>query len=103
MDSFSHLVDIFAMVPQNFQRSPSTFSAKDARRLQYQDVLTNLSGSNSNDDPPLDPYSGGTSQVTLDWASDEEEDELLKNYKVNKPEKTGPLLGGFSDIGGGLR
>lgn len=103
MAPFSHLVDIFAMVPQNFQRSPSTFSAKDARLLQYRDVLTNLSGSNSNDDPPLEPSSRGTSQATLDWASDDEEDELLKNYTVKKPEKTGPLLGGFSEIGGGLR
>lgn len=91
------------MVPQNFQRSPSTFSSKDARLLQYQDVLTNLSGSNNNNDPPLEASSGGTSQVTLDWASDDEEDEALKNYQVNKPEKTGPLLGGFSEIGGGLR
>jgi hypothetical protein len=83
------------MVPQNFQRSPSTFSAKDARILQYQDVLTNLSSSNNNNNPPLEASSEGTSQVTLDWASDDEEDEVLKNYKVNRPEKTGPLLGGF--------
>jgi hypothetical protein len=39
----------------------------------------------------------------VDWLSDDEEDEVLRNYKVNKPEKTGPLLGGFSEIGGGLR
>ena len=90
------------MIPQNFQRSPSTFSAKDARLLQYQDVLANLSSS-KNTDPSLDPHSANTSQGAMDWPSDDEDDDALKNYKVNMPEKTGPLLGGFSEIGRGFK
>ena len=106
MSTRSHLGDIFAMTSQNFQRSPSTFSTKDARLLQYQDVLTNLSGNNNNNnsnDPSVGISSRDNSQVVMDWASDDEEEEILKNYKVNMPGKTGPLLGGFSEIGGGSR
>jgi hypothetical protein len=90
----SHLVDIFAMVPQNFQRSPSTFSAKDARVLQYQDVLANLPNGN---DTSLssDSVHGQNPPTAGDWLSDDEDDGVIESYQVNKPETTSPLLGGF--------
>lgn len=86
------------MVPQNVQRSPSTFSGKDARLLQYQDVLANLSSSNKTN-PSLGSSIENTSQDAEEWPSDDEDDEIMKSYKVNKPDKTGPLLGGFADVG----
>lgn len=89
------------MVPQNVQRSPSTFSGKDARLLQYQDVLANLS-SGDNTDLQLTSSVENTLQDTVEWRSDDEDDEIMKSYKVNKPDKTGPLLGGFADIGTGM-
>jgi glutamate dehydrogenase/leucine dehydrogenase len=90
------------MVPQNVQRSPSTFSGKDARILQYQDVLANLSSSNKTD-PSLDSSAENTLQDAVEWPSDDEDDEIMKGYRVNKPDKTGPLLGGFADIGASMK
>jgi hypothetical protein len=86
------------MVPQNIQRSPSTFSGQDARLLQYQDVLANLSTSDSTE-LCADSSSGNASQQAEDWPSDDDDEDVLKGYTVNKPEKIGPLLGGFSEIG----
>lgn len=85
------------MIPQNVQRSPSTFTGQDSRRLQYQNVLAKLSnrgeastsGGALNDEPLND---------VVDWPSDNEDDEDLTGYKVIKSEGTGPLLGGFSDV-----
>jgi hypothetical protein len=100
--SSSHLVDIFAMVPQNVQRSPSTFSGKDARLSQYQNVLANLSSS-SKTDPSSDTSADSTLQDAMEWPSDDEDVEVMKSFKVNRPEKSGPLLGGFADIGTGMK
>jgi hypothetical protein len=102
LSSPSHLVDIFAMVPQNVQRSPSTFSGKDARLSQYQNVLANLSSSNKTD-PSSDTSADDTLQDAMEWQSDDEDAEVMKSFKVNKPEKSGPLLGGFADIGTSMR
>jgi hypothetical protein len=92
------------MVPQNVQRSPSTFSGKDARLLQYQDVLANLSSSNKTD-PSSDSSAENTLQDAVEWPSDDDDDddEIMKSYRVNKPDKTGPLLGGFADIGATMK
>jgi hypothetical protein len=95
-------VDIFAMVPQNAQRSPSTFSGKDTRLSQYQTVLANLSTSNKTD-PSLDTSADNTLQEAMEWPSDDEDTEVMESFKVNKPEKSGPLLGGFADIGASMR
>jgi hypothetical protein len=39
----------------------------------------------------------------MEWPSDDEDAEVMDSFKVNKPEKSGPLLGGFADIGGSMR
>ena len=90
------------MVPQNAQRSPSTFSGKDTRLSQYQTVLANLSTSNKTD-PSLDTSADNTLQEAMEWPSDDEDTEVMESFKVNKPEKSGPLLGGFADIGASMR
>jgi len=97
----SHLVDIFAMVPQNVQRSPSTFSGKDTRLSQYQTVLANLPSSNQTV-PSSDTSTDNTLQDAMEWPSDDEDVEVMNGFKVNKPEKSGPLLGGFTDIGASI-
>jgi hypothetical protein len=102
LSSPSHLVDIFAMVSQNVQRSPSTFSGKDARISQYQNVLANLSSS-SKTDPSSDISADNTLQDAMEWQSDDEDVEVMKSFRVNRPEKSGPLLGGFADIGTSMR
>jgi len=91
----NHLVDIFAMVPQNVQRSPaSAFSGQDARLLQYRDVLAKLA---SGDDEDTSRQGGATLPGTVDWPSDEEDEDALEGYRVVKTEG-GPLLGGFADV-----
>lgn len=90
------------MVPQNVQRSPSTFSGKDTRLSQYQTVLANLSSSNKTD-PSSDNSTEIIIQDAMEWPSDEEDVEVINDFKVNKPETTGPLLGGFADIGASVR
>ncbi len=85
------------MVPPNVQRSPSTFSGSDARLLQYQDVLAGLSSSN-NTNPSVGSSTGTAAHETEDWPSDDEDDEAFKTFKVTKPDKAGPLLGGFAEI-----
>ncbi|KAI9745142.1 MAG: hypothetical protein M1818_001420 [Claussenomyces sp. TS43310] len=91
----NHLVDIFAMVPQNSQRVPSlpTFSGHDARLLQYRDVLAKLS--NINDDSE-DPGEDVSNEV-IDWLSDNEEEDDLQSVRVVKPSSE-RLLGGFADV-----
>jgi len=89
----NHLVDIFALVPQNVQRSPSAFSGQDARLLQYRDAIARLSSS-GNEMPDRDKIS----PEAMDWPSDEEDEDTLDNYKVVKIDGTGRLLGGFSDV-----
>jgi hypothetical protein len=91
------------MVPQNAQRSPSTFSGKDTRlSSQYKTVLANLSTSHKTD-PSSDTSVDNALQDAMEWPSDDEDAEVMDSFKVNKPEKSGPLLGGFADIGGGIR
>jgi hypothetical protein len=93
----SHLVDIFAMVPQNGQPlASSAFPAPDAKALHYQDVLAKMS---TNDQSiRAKPLSAeNTPNVSDGWLSDEDEVEELKNYKSVKSDGIGPLLGGFAD------
>jgi len=65
-------------------------------------VLANLSTSNKTD-PSSDTLVDNTLQDAMEWPSDDEDAEVMDSFKVNKPEKSGPLLGGFADIGGGMR
>ncbi|KAK6597552.1 hypothetical protein H4I95_09823 [Botrytis cinerea] len=74
----NHLVDIFAMVPQNVPRAPVTMY--NGRIEQYK---TN----------PVE----GTHPISDGWASDDEDVEEMKKYKPVKSEDVGPLLGGFAD------
>jgi hypothetical protein len=97
------------MAPQNLQTSPSTFSGKDARLLQYQGVLADMSANSGVAGQPSQALAGEALQSTVDWLSeedeeeDEDEEEEMRNFKVRKPETAGPLLGRFSDIEAGLR
>lgn len=85
------------MVPPIVQRTSSTFSGNDARLLQYQDVLAGLSSSN-NTNPSVGSSNGVAAREAEDWPSDDDDDEPFKSYKVVKPDKAGPLLGGFAEI-----
>lgn len=96
-DLYSHLVDVFAMVPQNAQRLPAAFAGQDARLLQYRDVLAKISDT---DDEVSQRDGAATDAVVgaIDWPSDEEDDDALDSYKVVKTEGAGRLLGGFADV-----
>ncbi|PQE30325.1 late endosomal lysosomal adaptor and MAPK and MTOR activator domain-containing protein [Rutstroemia sp. NJR-2017a WRK4] len=94
----NHLVDIFAMVPQNLPRAPSItmFTGQDARLLRYQDVLAKMTTqdeSNNTKHPPVE----GTHPISDGWISDDEDVEEMKKHKPVKSEDVGPLLGGFAD------
>lgn len=100
MKSHSHLVDIFATVPQNQQRPPATtYAAQPARFVTYADLLGK---------PPMDPYEDNSRPPTADgkdadWLSDDEDDELSgKSPGISKPD-VGPLLGGFADMERGAK
>jgi len=91
-----HLVDIFAMVPQNPQRTLPTpaFAGHDARILQYQDVLAKISKADS-----LDTPDGNALDDPEDWLSDHDDEEALRSVRVVTPSST-RLQGGFADIEG---
>jgi hypothetical protein len=92
----SHLVDIFAMVPQTVPPAPNTvFPAHDARLLRYQDVLAKM----STDDPSkvLLLSTESTPNISDGWISEEEGLEEPKGYKAVRSENVGALLGGFAD------
>ncbi|KAB8293750.1 hypothetical protein EYC80_009235 [Monilinia laxa] len=93
----NHLVDIFAMIPQNVPRAPVTmFTGQDARLLRYQDVLAKMptqDESNNTKQPPVE----GTHPISDGWMSDDEDVEETKKYRPVKSEDVGPLLGGFAD------
>lgn len=91
----SHLVDIFAMVPQNLQRAPTpTFSGQDARLLEYQDALATA---------PADAAQSEPTEAAIavdgvpDWLSEDEDDDTLKGFKVVRG-SNGPFLGGFTNV-----
>ncbi|KAM3077775.1 hypothetical protein ACMFMG_007096 [Clarireedia jacksonii] len=94
----NHLVDIFAMVPHNLPRAPSStmFTGQDARLLRYQDVLAKMTTqdeSNITKQPPVEC----THPISDGWISDDEDVEEMKKHKPVKSEDVGPLLGGFAD------
>lgn len=85
------------MVPPNVNHSPAAFAGQNSRRLQYQDLLAKLS--NGNDvSASCDVLNDESLNSAVDWPSDDEDDGVLKRYKVIKSEGTGQLLGGFSDV-----
>lgn len=94
---FSHLVDIFAMVPQNLPPPTSTtdFSA-DTRLLRYQDVLAKMSASTASS-TANQQASDAMPNVSDGWASDDDEDEVKDSFTPVKSKGVGPLLGGFAD------
>jgi len=92
----SHLVDIFAMVPQTSQRGPpTTYTAQDSRLLRFQDVLAKMST-----EPNLEEElpTGTVSPEGDGWIVNGEETDASNDFKVVKSEEIGPLLGGFADI-----
>jgi hypothetical protein len=93
----SHLVDIFAMVPQTMPPHPTTtFPAQDARLLRYQEVLAKMSTHQLSD--TTNQHSNESTQNFSDgWVSDEDNVEEVKSGRSIKSETSGPLLGGFSD------
>jgi len=92
----SHLVDIFAMVPQTSQRGPSTaYTAHDARLLRFQDVLAKM----STEPDSVEEVPAGTVSPECDgWIVNGEETGAGSDFKVVKSEEIGPLLGGFADL-----
>lgn len=94
----SHLVDIFAMVPQNLPPPASTavFPAQDARFLRYQDVLARVSAPDASS--KANQYHAESIPNPEDgWASDEEDMEESKIHSPVKSDGIGSLLGGFAD------
>jgi len=93
----NHLVDIFAMVPQNVPRAQSTiFTGQDARLLRYQDLLAKMSAhERSTATKRLSAESA--SNISDGWVSEEEDTGEIKDSKAIKSEDIGPLLGGFAD------
>ncbi|KAI9048815.1 hypothetical protein LZ554_007646 [Drepanopeziza brunnea f. sp. 'monogermtubi'] len=98
----NHLVDIFAMIPQNAHlpsvppSRTTAYPAQDARYTRYRDVLAKISATDA---------SGKHSQLPTDltpivsdgWLSDDEEGEESKGYTPVKSDGIGRLLGGFAD------
>ncbi|KAG0651793.1 hypothetical protein D0Z07_1960 [Hyphodiscus hymeniophilus] len=93
---YSHLVDIFAMVPQNVMPAPNAiFPAHDARLLRYRDVLAKMSTNEQSRGPLLSSES--TPNTSDGWISEEEGLDEPKRYKPVRLENVGPLLGGFAE------
>jgi hypothetical protein len=98
MQTSSHLVDIFAMVPQNNVPPPATttFPIQDARLLRYQDVLAKISTPDTSSKP--NQYLAENMPASSEgWISDDEDLEELQSHKLVKSDGIGPLLGGFAD------
>ncbi|KAH6714255.1 late endosomal/lysosomal adaptor and MAPK and MTOR activator-domain-containing protein [Leptodontidium sp. MPI-SDFR-AT-0119] len=105
----NHLVDIFAMVPQNAippAASPTAtstlFPAQDARLVRYQDVLAKISASDPSS--KTNQYPTDHTPIASDgWASDDEDVEEMKGHTPVKSEGIGALLGGFADADSAMR
>lgn len=98
MQTSNHLVDIFAMVPQNnvTPSATTTFPIQDARLLRYQDVLAKISTSDTA--TKSNQYlAENTPAPSEGWISDEEDLEDMPSHMPVKSEGIGPLLGGFAD------
>jgi len=99
MQTSNHLVDIFAMVPQNnVQPSATTspFPVQDARLLRYQDVLAKISTPDTAT-KPNQYVAENTPAPSEGWMSDEDDLEEMQSHKPIKSDGVGPLLGGFAD------
>ncbi|KAH8587143.1 late endosomal/lysosomal adaptor and MAPK and MTOR activator-domain-containing protein [Bisporella sp. PMI_857] len=96
----NHLVDIFAMVPQNMPPTPvAAFPAQDARISRYQDVLAKLSANGLTHSAPHLSVDN-TPPISDGWISEEDDVEEAKGHGLVKSEDVGPLLGGFADADG---
>lgn len=98
----SHLVDIFATVPQNTiplvaHTTVNTLSpAQDATSIQYLDVLAKLSTSDPSS--KSNPYPIEHTPITSEsWDSDDDDLEELKGQTLVNAEGIKSLLGGFED------
>lgn len=100
--SHSHLVDIFATVPQNQQRPPdTTYATQPARFVTYGDLLGKPPFDNLYENISRLPTANGKQDA--DWLSDDEDDEVSgKSPGLSKPD-VGPLLGGFADMERGAK
>ncbi|KAE8445061.1 hypothetical protein EG329_013775 [Mollisiaceae sp. DMI_Dod_QoI] len=99
MQTSNHLVDIFAMVPQNNippSATTNNFPVQDARLLRYQDVLAKISSPDSATQP--NQYMAeNTPAASEGWISDEDDLEEMQSHRSIKSDGIGPLLGGFAD------
>ncbi|KAH8816018.1 late endosomal/lysosomal adaptor and MAPK and MTOR activator-domain-containing protein [Xylogone sp. PMI_703] len=99
----NHLVDIFAMVPQNAYRGPPTiYPDQDPRLLKYQDVLAKLY-SQHQPSPEIQLTSDNPQKVDDGWMSEEDETTESSSYKRVKSDDIGPLLGGFADVDSAMK
>ncbi|TVY52482.1 hypothetical protein LCER1_G007553 [Lachnellula cervina] len=93
----NHLVDIFALVPQNgTPTSPAVFPAQDAKLQRYQDVLANMSTQDQSNQTKR-ASADNTPIVSDGWISEDDDMEETKRHTPVKSEGIGPLLGGFAD------
>ncbi|CCU75401.1 hypothetical protein BGHDH14_bgh01205 [Blumeria hordei DH14] len=93
-----HLVDIFAITPQDLPLSIPTihFPAREAQLSQFRNIISKL--------PLEEPSNGSYNNVVNSqpcsydaWMSDEENDEKSENYPTVKLKGIGSLLGRFAD------
>ncbi|KAG9240209.1 late endosomal/lysosomal adaptor and MAPK and MTOR activator-domain-containing protein [Calycina marina] len=91
----NHLVDIFAMVPQNMALAP-TLPAHAARMTRYQDVLSKLSA-NEQQRPAQHVSADSTPNVSDGWTSEGDDADEINVHALVKSEQLGPLVGGFAD------
>ncbi|TVY87864.1 hypothetical protein LAWI1_G007151 [Lachnellula willkommii] len=93
----NHLVDIFALVPQNGTPAPpAVFPAQDAKLLRYQNVLANMSTQDQSNQTKR-ASADNTPIVSDGWTSEDDDMEETKRHTPVKSEGIGPLLGGFAD------
>lgn len=92
----NHLVDIFAMVPQNAPRAAGTiFVGQDRRLLRYQDIISKMSAHAPTEASPI--FSEGNAAGSDGWISEDDDLDEAKSFGPVKTDDIGPLLGGFAD------
>jgi len=91
----SHLVDIFAMVPQTSTRGPSDFAAThNSRLLRFQDVLAKMTTESNEME---NATHGAVSPGGHGWIINGGElSDTGRDFRVVKSEDASPLVGGFA-------
>ncbi|TQS34966.1 hypothetical protein Golomagni_04630 [Golovinomyces magnicellulatus] len=92
-----HLVDIFAVIPQNTASSPAaSFPYQDSCPQQYEDIIAKISFDDRGE-VPLENSSLNPLPLFDVWTTDEENHQKFKSHHSIKSEGVGPFLGEFED------